>query len=165
MRAAGQLRGLVAALKEPLREFARQSRARVVLIVTGSGQVLAQHGFTAGLEVVSIASLAAAAHASSRALGDVVGAGPWTHLHHQGRRQELFLAPFRTPAEEFILVAIFDEDSSLGLVRLFCDRLAGRVAALPELQRAADPESAERFEKDLEAGLKNVFGPDRRDAG
>ena len=161
MRSRAELAGLVERVKEPLHEFVRESRVRVAVLVTTSGQVLAQHGFTKSVEVVSVASLAASAHAAARALGEVTSAGRWQHLYSQGTRQQLLLSPFQLPAEELILVTIFDQSSSLGLVRLFCDRLAGSLAELPEFQTAAPLKAAEHFEADLEAGLESIFRSDQ----
>jgi predicted regulator of Ras-like GTPase activity (Roadblock/LC7/MglB family) len=147
----------IEAVKDPVERFIRESRVRIVLLVNGAGQVLAQHGFTRSYEVANVASLAAAAHASARALAGVVGAEPWSHLHHAGKERQLFLAPFRTPTAELILVAIFDDDSSLGMVQLFFDRLAAEVAELPEFREAARFSTAENFEQELESGLQRLF--------
>jgi predicted regulator of Ras-like GTPase activity (Roadblock/LC7/MglB family) len=151
-----QLPAVVAALQVPVRHFVHESRVRTVLLVNGAGQVLAQHGFTSSYEVMNVASLAAATHASSRALATLSGAGRWAHLYHGGREQQLFLAPLRTPVEELILVAIFDGDSSLGLVRLFYDTLEREIAALPELRQSMPATDRAGFERDLEAGLEQI---------
>lgn len=148
---------LMEALTDPMRNFVRESRVRICLLVNGAGQVLSQHGFTRSYEVMNVASLAASAHASARALGELTGSGGWRHMHHAGKERQLFLAPFRTPVQELILVAIFDEDSSLGLVQLFFDRLAGEVIALPQFTAARGSTDAASFEKDLEAGLDGIF--------
>jgi predicted regulator of Ras-like GTPase activity (Roadblock/LC7/MglB family) len=151
---------LMEALKFPMGSFVREGRVRICLLVNGAGQVLSQHGFTRSYEVVNVASLAASAHASARALGELTGAGRWKHMHHAGKERQLFLAPFYTPVAELILVAIFDEDSSLGLVQLFFDRLAGEVSQLPQFAVARGSSDAASFEKDLEAGLTGMFGND-----
>jgi predicted regulator of Ras-like GTPase activity (Roadblock/LC7/MglB family) len=148
---------IVAALKAPIESFIRDSRVRVALLVSTSGQVLAQHGFTSGYEVMNVASLAAATHASSRALGDLTRSGSWAHLHHAGTRQQLFLATLPTPVQPLIMVAIFDSLSSLGLVQLFFERLAERIARLPEMQAARTSADQRSFERDLESGLERVF--------
>ncbi|HEX6065379.1 MAG TPA: roadblock/LC7 domain-containing protein, partial [Longimicrobiales bacterium] len=83
---------LVEALKPPIADFVRESRARIALLINGSGQVLAQHGFTRSYEVMNVASLAAAAHASAAALAELTDASRWTHLHHAGKERQLFLA-------------------------------------------------------------------------
>lgn len=145
---------LVSVLKAPLQDFVRESRVRIALIVNGAGQVLAQHGFSRSYEVMNVASLAAAAHASSRKLAEISGAGAWEHLYHGGRQKQLFLAPVQTPVGELIVVAIFDEDSSLGIVQLFHTRLGSDIAALPEFRTALEGTDQASFERDLEAGLE-----------
>jgi len=151
---------LMGALRDPVHEFIHDSRARIALVVNRSGKVLAQHGFTSSYEVMNVASLAAAAHASSQALAELLNTRRWNHLHHAGKQRNMFLALLDTPLEPLILVVIYDEQSSLGLVELFFDRLSASVAALPQLRevrRSADPLG---FERDLEAGLDRVFTPD-----
>lgn len=155
---------LVQAMRGPIEVFVRDSRARIVLVVSGSGQVLAQHGFARGYRVMNVASLAAATHASSHALAQLSGAGHWEHLYHGGRDRQLFLAPLRTPVENFILVVIFDADTSLGIVRLFYENLEKDVALLPELQQRTDQGDVSDFEQDLEAGLKYSSGDDGGEA-
>jgi predicted regulator of Ras-like GTPase activity (Roadblock/LC7/MglB family) len=145
---------LVAALRAPIEEFVRESRVRIVLLVNGAGQVLAQHGFTSSYEVMNVASLAAATHASSRALATLCGAGAWQHLHNNGRHRQLFLAPLQTPVGELILVAIFDENSSLGMVNLFFNTLHSDIAGLQEFQQVPRSTDQASFERDLEAGLE-----------
>jgi predicted regulator of Ras-like GTPase activity (Roadblock/LC7/MglB family) len=156
---------LVEALKPPIAEFVRDSRVRITLLINGSGQVMAQHGFTRSYEVMNVASLAAAAHASARALAELTEAKRWTHMHHAGKERQLFLAPVKTPVAELILVVIFDHDSSLGLVQLFFDKLTRRVAMLPEFQHQLPETTQQQFERDLEAGLYNVMSLDSQSEG
>lgn len=155
-----ELPRLAEALRPPLQTFVRESRVRIALLANSAGQVLAQHGFTRSYEVMNVASLAAAAHASSRALGEVTEAGPWAHLYHDGRERALFLAPLRTPGEELILVAIFEADSSLGIVRLFSESLEAEIARLPDFRSLPRSTVASDFESDLAAGL-DLIPPER----
>ncbi len=151
---------VIAALRDPTRRFVQEARVRLCIVVNGAGQVLGQHGFTRSYEVVNIAALAAAAHAAAGALAELTAAARWTHLHNAGARQQMFLAPFRTPVGDLILVAIFDEDSSLGMVQMFFDRLVAEVQALPEFKNAARSSDAISFEKDLEAGASRILSTD-----
>jgi predicted regulator of Ras-like GTPase activity (Roadblock/LC7/MglB family) len=158
---AGDLERLMPALRAPVQRFVREARVRIALLVSGSGQVLAQHGFTRSYEIMNVASLAASTHASSQALARLTGAGTWTHLYHAGRHQQLFLAPLHTPAGELILVVIFDHESSLGLVTLFYQQLEQHIGEIPELHAARSTADQASFERDLNAGLKLV-APDKR---
>ena len=148
---------LIEALKAPIATFVRESRVRTALVINGAGQVLAQHGFTRSYEVMNVASLAAAAHASAGALAQMTEAQRWKHMHHAGKEHQMFLAPMKTPANELILVAIFDNDTSLGIVQLFFDQLGNAVAALPEFQHKLQQTTQQAFERDLEAGLHTVL--------
>lgn len=153
---------LVAALRDPIEVFVRDSRVRVSLLITGSGQILAQHGFTSSYEVMNVASLAAAAHAASRALAQLLHVGRWLHMHHAGTNQEFFLATLETPIERLIFVTIFDAESSLGLVQYFFGQLADRVGEMPELAHAERSADQRAFESDLEAGLDRALSQQPR---
>lgn len=144
-------------LRTPMRDFVRESRVRTAILVNESGQVLAHYGFDRGFDVVNVAVLAAAAHASAHALAELTGAGRWMHLHHAGEEKQLFMAPFGSGGERLVLVAIFDGESTLGLVQLFFDRLADAVRAIPELNRPLPLSDPAAFERDLEAGLDRVL--------
>jgi Roadblock/LC7 domain-containing protein len=146
------------ALTGPVDRFAREAGLRLVLLINESGQVLAQRGFARALDVMGVAALGAGIHASSHALAVMVGEGGFKHLHQGGAAAQVFLGPFRTPAEDLIAIAVFGEDSSIGLVQVFFAEFVREVAALPgwaELRPNAD---AEAFERDLQAGLETVFG-------
>src|SRR5256886_7431385 len=45
---------------EPLVKFVKEAGARLVLVMTSAGQVLAQHGFSRAVDVMSAAALGAA---------------------------------------------------------------------------------------------------------
>jgi hypothetical protein len=148
----------VGALNGPVERFARESGLRLVLLINRSGQVLAQRGFARALDVMGVAALGAGIHASSHALAELIGERGFHHLHQGGAASQVFIGPFRTPAEDLIVIAVFGEDSSLGLVQLFFAEFVTQVAALPGWQEARPTTDAAAFERDLEAGLENVFG-------
>jgi predicted regulator of Ras-like GTPase activity (Roadblock/LC7/MglB family) len=147
-------------VREPMTVFVREARVRTAILLNRSGQVLAQHGFSRRYDMVSVASLAAATHASAHALAELTGAGRWLHLHHAGEQTQLFLAPFGVNDEELVLVAIFDHDSTLGLVQLFFDRLVEALAEIDELRNRLPATDAAEFERELEAGLDRVLAAD-----
>jgi predicted regulator of Ras-like GTPase activity (Roadblock/LC7/MglB family) len=150
---------VVEGLRAPMAGFVAESRVRTAILLSYSGQVLAQHGFARRLDIINVAALAAAAHASAHALAEIIGAGKWVHLYHAGQENQLFLAPFRSGNQDLVLVAIFDRDSTLGLVQLFFDRLVRAVRELPELS-ALPAGEVDQFERDLEAGLDRILSDD-----
>ncbi len=151
------LPALVEAVRGPVEEFVRQSRVRVALLISSSGQVVAQHGFSRRLEVINVASLAAAANAAAGALAQVAGRPRWRQTYHAGRQKQLFIASLDVPPRPLILVAIFDQDSSLGLARLFFEMFEDTVQKLAVFRSAGVTTDAASFERDLEAGVHRVF--------
>ena len=148
----------VGALAEPVDRFAREAALRLVLLINESGQVLAQRGFARALDVMGVAALGAGIHASSQALAVMLGEGGFRHLHQGGAAAQVFIGPFRTPAEDLIVIAVFGEDSSIGLVQVFFAEFTGQVSRLPGWSEVRPTTDASAFERDLEAGLENLFG-------
>jgi hypothetical protein len=148
----------VGALVPPVEHFAREAGLRLVLLINESGQVLAQRGFARALDVMGVASLGAGIHASSHALAVMIGEGGFRHLHQGGSATQVFIGPFRTPAEDLIVIAVFGDDSSLGLVQLFFATFVREVTELPGWSETRPTADAVSFERDLEAGLETIFG-------
>lgn len=154
----GDLSEFVGALEAPVERFAREAGLRLVLLINESGQVLAQRGFARALDVMGVAALGAGINASSRALAELLGMSGFGHLHQGGARAQVFIGPFRTPAENLIVIAVFGEDSSIGLVQVFFTEFRGQVSRLPGWSEVRPTTDATAFERDLEAGLENLFG-------
>ncbi|HEX2092808.1 MAG TPA: roadblock/LC7 domain-containing protein [Longimicrobiaceae bacterium] len=154
----GDLERFVGDLAGPVERFARETGVRLVLLINESGQVLAQRGFARAVDVMGVAALGAGIHASSRALAGLLRQDRFQHLHQGGGTGQVFIGSFRTPAEELILVAVFGEDSSIGLVRVFFDALVREIAGLPGWRDTRPTADAAGFERDLEAGLDHIFG-------
>lgn len=143
---------------EPLQAFLGESSARVVLLSTAAGQVVAQHGFTRSLDVMAAAALGAGIVASTDELARVVGTPRFGALLHQGSRQGIFLSAFDTPRGRWIAVVVFGEETSAGLVQLFFDRMVeSLVSATPPWPQMSEP-LAENFEHELDASLRALFG-------
>ena len=70
----------------------------------------------------------------------------------------MFIGPFRTPAENLIVIGVFGEDSSIGLVQVFFGEFTGQVSRLPGWSEVRPTSDAGAFERDLEAGVENLFG-------
>jgi hypothetical protein len=144
-------------LADPLSAFVRDARVRAALVLDPSGRVLAQHGFVRSLDVMAACSLAAAIHASASELGRQLEGTAFGPLHTRGATRQTFLAPVDRGGATVLVLAVFDEATSLGIVRHFFTALAGRVAALAG---APAPRAllAEDFERDLGRNLAVLFG-------
>ena len=146
-------------IEAPLKRYLDEVHAHLALLLHPSGQVLAQAGFTREVDVMSACALAAAVYATAGELGRHVEGRAFGGLHYAGPQKQLFLAPVATSRGTFVCLTVFDDASSLGLVRLYfaelCRDLANAAPPLPA--RAAAP-SFMNFEADLNRNLAALFG-------
>lgn len=143
----------------PLRKFVEEARTVLALLLHPSGQVIAQFGFARAVDVMSACALAAAIHASAGELGRQLDGRAFRGLHHAGRDRQLYLAEAVTPRGSFIFLTVFDQESSLGLVRLYFDEFSKNLAAAaPAASRREEPVLEEKFEHELNRNLAALFG-------
>jgi Roadblock/LC7 domain len=143
---------------EPLERFLAESAARLTLLMTSAGQVVAQHGFTRSVDVMTAAALGAAIMASTGEIAKLVGERSFLSLVHQGAKQHVYLAGFDTPRGRWIGLVVFDAESTVGLVQLFFERLVSDLAAAAPRQAPEQQVLPENFERELNASLRALFG-------
>src|ERR687897_727671 len=103
-----QIRGILQKLKD-------EANAKMVFLVDKNGQQIAYNGDINNLDTTSLASLTAGNVAATDGLARLIGEKEFSVLFHEGERDNIHIS---IVAQRVILVVIFDERSSLGLVRL-----------------------------------------------
>lgn len=107
--------------------FLGESGATEVLLIDRSGQPLAMSGKFESLDTVSIAALAAGAFASTGAMAQLLGEPEFTVLFHQGAKANIHVS---TVDDHTILMAIFGESTTVGMVRLFAREAIRAIEAI-----------------------------------
>ena len=152
------MRALEPWVVQPLETFLAESAARLTLLMTSSGQVVAQHGFSRSVEVMTAAALGAAIVASTEELARIMGTPRFAALVHGGSQQSCMLSAFGTPRGRWIGLVVFGAETSVGLVQLFFNQLVEElVSAAPREQPSAAP-LPQNFEDELNTSLKELFG-------
>src|SRR6476620_386781 len=95
-------------IEEPLMQFIADSRVRVVVLLEPSGRVLAKHGFTRSIDVMSACALAAAIDPSAAELGRQPDGTPCTTSDHAGHERQVCLGGLATGHSAHILLTVFD---------------------------------------------------------
>lgn len=98
-----------------IRRLVQSAHAKGIFVVDRNGQLMAEAGEMRGIDTTSLASLAAGNIAASGGLAKIIGEEEFPVHFHQGRRDSLHISAVGRRA---ILLVVFDERSSLGLVRL-----------------------------------------------
>ena len=133
----------------------RDSNAKAVLVIDKNGQAIAQAGDTQQLDVTSLSSLTAGNVAATGGMALLIGEKEFPTLSHEGERESIHICIIG----RVLLVVVFDERSSLGLVKLRVKQ-AGRelalifeeVARLTAARKAADESMfAEITDEDIDS--------------
>jgi len=152
------MRSLEPWVEAPLTAFLTESGARLTLLMTGAGQVVAQHGFTRSLDVMSAAALGAGIMAATGELARVMTTVPFESVTHQGKALSLFLAGFDTPRGRWLALVVYGGETSLGLVQLFFGRMVDDLGRAAPAELPVQRVLAEDFEAQLNSSLRSLFG-------
>lgn len=98
-----------------LQKLHQQSNSKVVFLVDKNGQLIASAGETHDIDTTSLASLTAGNIAATGGIARLLGEKEFTILFHEGEKDNIHISLI---GQRVILVVIFDQRSSLGLVRL-----------------------------------------------
>ena len=102
-------------IKKICDRLVREANAKVVFLVDKNGQLIASSGETAHLDTTSLASLTAGNIAATGGIAKLINEKEFSQIFHEGERDNLHISII---GQRVILVVIFDQRSSLGLVRL-----------------------------------------------
>ncbi len=139
----------------------REANARTALLVDRTGQMLATVGEAPVFDPIAFASLTAADFSANDQLARMLGENEFGSLFHQGERDSLYLADI---ARRVILVVIFDNRTTLGLVKLRVRTTVQRlnVVFTEMFTREAAGERASRMETgfvgEAEDEIDKLFG-------
>jgi hypothetical protein len=152
------MRALEPWVLQPLQTFLAESSARLILLMTTSGQVIAQHGFSRSFEVMTAAALGSAIVASTEELARIMGVPKFGALVHAGNQQSCMLSAFGTPRGRWIGLVVFGPETSVGLVQLFFDQMVEELVSAAPREQPPPPILAENFEAELHTSLRELFG-------
>jgi uncharacterized membrane protein len=142
----------------PLKRFVDDARLQIAILMHSSGQVLAQVGFKRSLDVQTACALSAAINASAEHLGTMVDGTPFRGLHYGGKTRQMYLGQVPLRGTPLLVLAVFDTESSLGIVQLYLKELQANAAAVAPAPTDDAPALAENFEQDLNRNLAQLFG-------
>ncbi len=112
--------------KNQIEEILISAGVHMVLLIDEAGNIVANCGKDQGrVDATSLAALAAANFGATSQIARLIGEDDFSLLFHKGKKDSIH---FSRIGEHFILVTIFGDDVSLGLVRLRVAQLAKTIA-------------------------------------
>ncbi len=142
-------------IKDVISRLKTDAQAKVVFVVDKNGQQIAAQGDLESLDTTSLASLTAGNVAATDGLAKLIGEKEFPVLFHEGERDNVYIA---IVGQRVILVVIFDEHSSLGLVRLRVRKATQDLEKIFEtIQRKIE---SEKDRKDLDSPFAEITDED-----
>lgn len=104
----------------------QEANAKFVFLIDKAGQRLASAGDLTNIDPTALASLTAGNVAATEGVAQLVGETSFSTLFHEGKTESLHISSVANT----ILLVVFDERSSLGLVRLRVQQHGPRLEEL-----------------------------------
>jgi predicted regulator of Ras-like GTPase activity (Roadblock/LC7/MglB family) len=134
----------------------RDANAKAVLVIDKNGQAMAQSGEVEQLDVTSLSSLTAGNVAATGGIAQLLAEKEFAGQFHEGEKTNVHIS---IVGARVILVVLFDDRSSLGLVRLRVRKAAIELTRiLGELVRKSESSSQPSvFAEITDADIDNLF--------
>ena len=117
----------IAAIQSILDAFLKKSAASCALLVDKDGHMITNRGQTNNVDLDTISALVAGSFAATKQLAHQFGEEEFTALFHQGKGRNLQLS---LVAERALLTALFGDDTTVGMVRLYATEAAKRLTEI-----------------------------------
>ncbi len=107
----------------------RSAEAKCALLVDKDGHLITRQGFTHSLDTTALAALLAGSFASTKEIARLVGEPEFSVLFHQGKKDHIHMCLI---GERSILAVIFDDRTTIGMVRLYAKETAAELTKIFE---------------------------------
>jgi len=141
-------------IKAVLARLRMDSAARVVFLIDKDGQEIASQGEIGNLDTTSLASLAAGNVAATGGMAQLIGEKEFPTLSHEGERESIHISV----VGRLLLIVVFDERSSLGLVKLRSKQMSQQLSAMvDEISKAEFNDDDSPFAEITDEDIDSLF--------
>jgi predicted regulator of Ras-like GTPase activity (Roadblock/LC7/MglB family) len=110
----------IARIEQSLDKMLSSSGAHCALLIDRSGQLISSSGDPSTLDVIALSALTAANFGATAEIARLLGEDEFALLFHKGKNENVH---FSKIGMEFIMVTLFDDRTTLGLVRLRTEKV------------------------------------------
>lgn len=141
-------------LKAVLARLRADSSAKVVFLVDKDGQEIAAMGEVGNLDTTSLASLAAGNVAATGGMAQLIGEKEFPTLSHEGERESIHISVIG----RLLLIVVFDDHSSLGLVKLRSKQVSQQILTMiDEITNADNSDLESPFAEITDEDIDSLF--------
>jgi predicted regulator of Ras-like GTPase activity (Roadblock/LC7/MglB family) len=110
----------IGCIEQSLDKMLSSSGAHCALLIDRSGQLISSSGDPSTLDVIALSALTAANFGATSEIARLLGEDEFALLFHKGKNENVH---FSKIGAEFIMVTLFDDRTTLGLVRLRTEKV------------------------------------------
>jgi len=142
-----------------LSRLIKGAEAKCALVVDKDGHLITRQGFTHSLDTTALAALLAGSFASTKEIARLVGEPEFSIMFHQGKRDHIHIS---LVGERTILVVIFDDRTTIGMVRLYAKEVGDELAlifreAKEKAKKSPSKPITSEFSNQAESRLDDIF--------
>lgn len=145
-------------IHEVIKELLAKARAQSAMLVDKDGHMITKHGTADGFDPETVSALVAGSFAATRQVAAMLGESEFSAIFHQGKRGSIQIS---IVGERAILAIVFNDDTTVGMVRLYADQAVKRLSAIFNGPRSAPAEGEDQleegFDKDAHGKVDDMF--------
>lgn len=149
----------VAKIDKVMEEFLKLSKAKCALLVDKDGHMITRVGGDVGIDQDTISALVAGSFAATREMAKILGEEQFSALYHQGESDNIQLS---LVGDRTILTVIFDDSTTLGMVRLYVSETIGKlndifIEAKDSHRDMIEPPINSEYSESAKGALDSIF--------
>ncbi|RKY21684.1 MAG: roadblock/LC7 domain-containing protein [Planctomycetota bacterium] len=141
-------------INDILQNFLEASKAKAAILIDIDGHLVTRRGDTQNIDITSVAALVAGSFASTKQVASLLGEPEFSVLFHQGKHESIHISLI---AERTMLVILFNDNTTIGMVRLYANEVARKIEEVLERQTASEPELSEDLAGEAKDKLEDLF--------
>jgi len=127
------------------KQFLELSGSTCAMLVDKEGHLIVKQGDTESFDIDTISALVAGSFAATREIAKMLGEEEFSVMFQQGRRDSIQLS---LVGQRALFVVVFNEQTTVGMVRLYADQAVKKLAQLVDSIEARN-QTAGREEETL----------------
>jgi predicted regulator of Ras-like GTPase activity (Roadblock/LC7/MglB family) len=139
-------------INEVLQEFLTLSDSKCIMLIDREGYMVTKTGHTEDFDMQAISALVAGSYAATREMARLLGEEEFSVLFHQGKRDSIQLT---LVGDRTILAAVFDERTTIGMVRLYAKEASQKLDKLFEDISTREDDGSQHIAADFAKNAKD----------
>src|SRR5436853_6137579 len=141
-----------------LNTFLKNANAQCALLVDKDGHLVTKEGQSATFDVDTISALVAGSFAATKQMAKLLGEEEFSIMFHQGKKDNIQLS---VVGERTILAVIFDDRTTLGMVRLYSSQVSSKLGQVfndISTRKTEGEKISQEFGQAARGKLDDLFG-------